>query len=52
VRDVRAAELQALVAGGVPAAVPRVLAALDPALADDADLVAAVRETVEELRPR
>jgi fructuronate reductase len=49
VRDVREAELRPLLAGGPPGAVPRVLAALDPALADDGDLVAAVREAVAEL---
>jgi len=41
VRDVRAEELQRLAAGAD--AVPRVLAALDPALSDDAGLVTAVR---------
>jgi fructuronate reductase len=45
VRDIRADELRPLVAGGLPDAVPRVLASLDPALADDADLVAAVAQT-------
>jgi fructuronate reductase len=43
VRDVRAAELSALASGPLPDAVPAVLAALDAALPDDADLVAAVR---------
>ena len=43
VRDVRAAELRQLAAGPAADAVPRVLAALDPALPDDAELVAAVR---------
>ncbi|CCH87628.1 exported protein of unknown function [Modestobacter italicus] len=49
VRDVRADELRPL-AGSVP----RVLAALDPALADDRDLAAAVADCVAELsgRPR
>jgi fructuronate reductase len=41
VRDVRAGELQRLATG--PDAVTRVLAVLDPALPDDAELVAAVR---------
>jgi fructuronate reductase len=41
VRDVRARELQQLATG--PDAVTRVLAVLDPALPDDAELVAAVR---------
>jgi fructuronate reductase len=45
IRDVRAEELTRLAAGDLAAAVPRVLAALDPALADDAELVAAVRDT-------
>ncbi|OHV45722.1 mannitol dehydrogenase family protein [Pseudofrankia sp. BMG5.36] len=44
VTDVRAAQLLPLAAaGGLADAVPRVLAALDPALSDDADLVGAVR---------
>jgi fructuronate reductase len=43
VRDVSATELVEAAAGPIGEAVPRVLAALDPALADDADLVAAVR---------
>jgi fructuronate reductase len=43
VRDVRAAELRALAAGPLSAVVPRLLAVLDPALADDAKLVAAAR---------
>ena len=49
VRDVRADELRPL-AGSVP----RVLAALDPALADDRDLAAAVADCAAELsgRPR
>jgi fructuronate reductase len=52
VRDVRAAELCPMVAGGaLPAAVPRVLAELDPALADDAELVGAVRSAVAEFLP-
>jgi fructuronate reductase len=52
VRDVREPELRRVVEGGVPGAVPRVLAALDPELADDLDLVAAVSACVAELRPR
>jgi fructuronate reductase len=44
VLDVRADELRALAAGADP--VPRVLAALDPDLADDDDLVSAVRAAV------
>ena len=51
VRDVRASELGALLDRGPAAAVPRVLAALDPALGDDAELVAAVRGQLDELRP-
>ena len=43
VKDVRSAELQPLAAGPLRTAVPRVLASLDPSLADDVDLVAAVR---------
>ncbi len=50
VSDVRAAELVALAAGRLVDAVPRVLAVLDPALADDRDLVAAVRSLVEQSR--
>ncbi len=52
VRDVRADELRAL--GGRPPAeaVPAVLATLDPALADDAELVAAVRSRAGELSGR
>jgi fructuronate reductase len=42
VRDVRAAGLRPLADGPLRTAVPRLLAALDPALADDAALVAAV----------
>jgi fructuronate reductase len=52
VRDVRADELRPLVAGGVAAGVPRVLAALDGALADDAELVAAIRDQLGECRAR
>ena len=43
VRDIRAAEFVDAAAGPLDTAVPRVLAALDPALASDAELVAAVR---------
>jgi fructuronate reductase len=43
VKDVRAADLAGLAAGPLEDAVPRLLSALDPALADDAELVAAVR---------
>ncbi|MFD2792048.1 mannitol dehydrogenase family protein [Promicromonospora vindobonensis] len=42
VTDVRAAELVGLAAGGLDEAVPRVLGELDPELAEDAGLVAAV----------
>ncbi|GAA5029878.1 mannitol dehydrogenase family protein [Actinopolymorpha pittospori] len=49
VRDPRAAELTDLAAGSVPTAVHQVLALLDPALADDADLVTAVGATLREL---
>jgi fructuronate reductase len=52
VRDVRDGELRPLLAGGLPAAVPAVLAALDPALSDDAELVAAVRDAVRSLGTR
>jgi fructuronate reductase len=48
VRDVRAGELAPLAARGVP----EVRAALDPALADDGDLVAAVRDRAAEFRGR
>jgi fructuronate reductase len=41
VTDARAEQIVPLAAGPLPEAVPRVLAALDPTLADD-DLVAAV----------
>jgi hypothetical protein len=40
-----------LAAGPLREAVPRVLAALDPALADDHELVAAVTPVVKELLP-
>jgi fructuronate reductase len=49
VRDVRAAELQPLAAGSLAGAVPAVLARLDPPLADDAELVAAVRTRCADL---
>ena len=52
VKDVREAELRLLLHGSAVDMVPRVLAALDPALGDDAELVAAVSAGVEELRPR
>ncbi|WP_203015631.1 mannitol dehydrogenase family protein [Frankia sp. AgW1.1] len=42
VTDVRATELTQLAAGPLAGAVPRVLAALDPATADDTELVGAV----------
>jgi fructuronate reductase len=42
VTDARAEQIVPLAAGPLPEAVPRVLAALDPTLADDDDLVAAV----------
>jgi fructuronate reductase len=45
VRDVRAEQLRSLADGPLADAVPRVLAVLDPALPDDAELVQAVRET-------
>jgi fructuronate reductase len=51
VRDVRAEELRPLADGPAADAVPRLLAALDPALADDGELVGAVRGRVEDLRP-
>ncbi|MGY1743024.1 MULTISPECIES: mannitol dehydrogenase family protein [unclassified Blastococcus] len=43
VQDVRAGELTDLAAGAPADAAPRVLGALDPALAEDTDLVSAVR---------
>ena len=52
VKDVREAELRLLTHGPSVDTVPRVLAALDPALGDDAELIAAVSAGVEELRPR
>jgi fructuronate reductase len=48
-QDVRAAELSALGAGAPGTAVPRLLAVLDPTLAEDADLLAAVRSAVRDL---
>lgn len=50
VRDVRADELRPLASGRLADAVPRVLAALDPALGDDAPLVAAVATSAADLR--
>ncbi|MFI2706870.1 mannitol dehydrogenase family protein, partial [Nocardioides sp. CER28] len=47
--DPRAEELRACATGPLPDAVPRVLAALDPTLPDDPDLVAAVLEHTKEL---
>jgi fructuronate reductase len=52
VRDVRADELRPLVTGAVADGTPRVLAALDPALADDAELVAAIRNQLGEFHHR
>jgi fructuronate reductase len=52
VKDVRAAELRPLLAGGLSDGVPRVLAALDPSLGDDGELLASVSAAVQELRPR
>ena len=52
VKDVREAELRHLLADDPPGAVPRVLAALEPELGDDADLVSAVSAAVAELSPR
>jgi fructuronate reductase len=49
VNDPRADELVGLAAGALREAVPRVLAALDAALSEDADVVAAVREQGEQL---
>ena len=47
VTDVRAAELVTFAAGPTRGAVARVLGALDPALADDGDLVATVASLVD-----
>jgi fructuronate reductase len=52
VRDVRADELRALADGRLSDAVPAVLAALGPDLADDAELVGAVRRRCEDLSGR
>jgi fructuronate reductase len=52
VKDVREPELRPLLDGALSDAAPRVLAALDPALGDDTDLVAAVSSCVAELRSR
>lgn len=50
VTDVRARELVALAAGPLSGAVPRVLSVLDPALAEDSAIVAAVRALCADLR--
>jgi fructuronate reductase len=50
VTDARADQVVPLAAGSLPEAVPRVLAALDPTLADDDDLVAAVLADAETRR--
>ena len=52
VRDVRADDLRPLADAAPPDAVPRLLAALDSALADDAALVAAVTSRMADLTPR
>jgi len=52
VRDVRAAELRPRADQPLPDAVPAVLAALDPELADDAELVGAVRGRCADLLGR
>jgi fructuronate reductase len=52
VQDVRAAELAPLASGPLEESVRRLVAALDPALADDVELLAAVRATAAELEPR
>jgi fructuronate reductase len=52
VTDARADQVVPLAAASLPEAVPRVLAALDPALADDDDLVAAVLAHAEQLGQR
>jgi fructuronate reductase len=49
VSDARADQVVPLAGGPLPEAVPRVLAALDPALADDQELLAAVRAGAEQL---
>jgi fructuronate reductase len=50
--DARADQVVPLAAGPLPEAVPRVLAALDPALADDEDLVTAVLADAQQLGAR
>jgi fructuronate reductase len=52
VTDARADQVVPLADGPLPAAVPRVLAVLDPALADDDELVAAVLAHAEQLGQR
>jgi fructuronate reductase len=49
VADVRAAELTELSAGALEEAVPRLLAVLDPHLAEDPDVVSAVRSAARDL---
>jgi fructuronate reductase len=49
VTDARADQVVPLAAGPLPEAVPRVLATLDPPLADDSELVAAVLTHAEDL---
>jgi fructuronate reductase len=49
VSDARADEVVPLAQGPLPAAVPRVVGRLDPALGADADLVAAVVDQSEQL---
>jgi fructuronate reductase len=49
IRDPRAADLTALAAGRLPEAARRVSAVIDPALAEDADLLAAIVEDATEL---
>jgi fructuronate reductase len=49
VRDVRADDLRPMAELPSPDAIPRLLAALDPALADDASLVAAVATRMDDL---
>jgi fructuronate reductase len=52
VNDARADQVVPLASGPLFQAIPRVLAALDPALADDAELVAAVLARAERLKQR
>jgi fructuronate reductase len=52
VTDARGDQVVPLAAGPLPEAVPRVLAALDPTLADDDDLAAAVLAHAEQLGQR